>query len=266
MENWQAQIDYRDSTGLEKETQYHIRCSQGDIAPVVIVPGDQSRVKKIVEFLDQAKKIAENRGLITYTGKFNHTPVSVTSTGMGGPSAAIAYEELINVGAKCLIRVGSVAGLQEEIKKGDIVLPHACIRDDGASNYYVPENYPAAADPFLYTALIEEAQEQDVKFWTGVNWTHSSFYSRSKEYFKKWAKKRVISMEMEASCLFTISQLRNVQSAFVGTVYENRFHQTKQKKMDLSVGNIKKSNIKNGERAAIKTALQGATKYYNQIS
>lgn len=264
MESWQSKADYRKEMGIEREQQYHIECTPEDIAPIVLVPGDQGRVKTIVEYFDNPKKVADNRGLITYTGTYNNTPVTVTSTGMGGPSAAIVYEELINIGANFLVRIGSVAGLQEHIKRGDIVLPHASIRDDGASQYYVPDKYPAAADPILYNHLFTKAEKKDVDCWSGINWTHSAFYSRSKEYFQQWARKRVISMEMEASCLFTISQLRGVKSAFIGTVYENRYSQSKNEKMDLSVGDIEKKRIQKGVKTSIEIALEGVTETFRQ--
>ena len=154
-------VDYRKPIGLEGKFQYHIQCQSGDIAPVVIVPGDQGRVEKIVDQLSDVKKIADNRGLITFTGKYQDFPVSVTSTGMGGPSASIVYEELINIGAKVLIRIGSVAGLQENVDEGDIVIPYGCVRDDGASNYYIPPNYPAVPSPEVYSLLIESVKASE---------------------------------------------------------------------------------------------------------
>ncbi|POZ93394.1 purine phosphorylase, partial [Petrotoga halophila DSM 16923] len=153
--------------------QYHIQCGPGDVAPVVIVPGDQGRVESIISKLHDPEKVSENRGLITYTGYYEDYPVSVTSTGMGGPSASIVYEELINIGAKILIRIGSVAGLQEEIEEGDVIIPHACVRDDGASQYYVPQNFPAVASPEVYLRLISAAKSLNLDFKTGINWSHS---------------------------------------------------------------------------------------------
>ncbi len=150
MENWMQQVNYALVTGVEGKFQYHIQCGPGDIAPIAIVPGDQGRVAKIIEHIDGPVKIAENRGLITYKGTFDGIPVSVTSTGMGGPAAGIVYEELINLGAKVLLRIGSMAAIQPDIARGDISIPVACVRDDGLTPYYVPENYPAVD-------LIDEA-------------------------------------------------------------------------------------------------------------
>ena len=252
-------------TGLEDQKQYHIRCKQGDIAPVVIVPGDQSRVKKIIEQFDEKQLIADNRGLITYTGKYNNYPISVTSTGMGGPSSAIVYEELINIGAKVLIRLGSVAGLNEEMNEGDIVIPYACIRDDGATKYYVPENYPAAANPDIYSILKNNALKSNLKIFSGINWTHSFFYSRESEYFLNWANKGVISMEMEAATLFVISTLRNVKAAFVGICYANRYRQIKGINMDLSVKNPDRDVIQISTRKSVSLILNSLEDIYKNI-
>jgi len=262
MEDWMAAIDYRTETGLEGKKQYHIQCAAGDIAPIVIVPGDQARVATIVERLTGAKKIAENRGLITYTGEFSGIPVSVTSTGMGGASAAIVYEELINLGARYLVRVGSVAALQPDICKGDLSIPYACIRDDGASQYYVPSNYPAAADPVLYSCLVDAAMEKGVRYRTGINWTHSAFYARSQEYFRRWWRKGVITLEMEASTLMIIGTLRGVYTAFIGTVYENRILQAGGDEMDLSVEHSTMDDVVRGVNNSIDIALQGAVKAF----
>lgn len=258
MDSIYAEMDYREDTGLEGHEQYHIRLKRGDIAPVVLVPGDPGRVEKIAAKLTGSRKIADNRGMVTVSGSYRGCDVSVTSTGMGGPSAAIAYEELINCGAQILVRVGSVAALQPEIAPGDLSLPYACIRDDGATRYYVPDNYPAAADPRLYQALLDAAAKQEVALWTGINWTHSAFYARSRDYFLQWSRKNVVTLEMEAATLMVIGSLRKVATAFIGTVFENRILQTRQEKMDLSVVSYKQEKVARGVEASIDIALEGA--------
>lgn len=254
--------DFRLPNGLENQRQYHIKCGPGDIAPIVIVPGDQGRVQSIVEKIDNPKKIAENRGLITYTGNYEGYPVSVTSTGMGGPSASIVYEELINIGAKVLIRIGSVARLQEEIEEGDIVIPYASVRDDGASNYYVDENFPAAASPEVYLNLTLSSKELKINYKTGINWSHSCFYNRDPEYFQRWSRCRVISMDMEASALFVVSSLRGIKSGFIGICYANRFKQSKKEKVDLSVPDTARDLIKEATSNAIDITLKAVKKLY----
>jgi uridine phosphorylase len=254
--------DFRVPTGLENQIQYHIQCGPGDVAPVVIVPGDQGRVESIISKLHDPKKVSENRGLITYTGYYEDYPVSVTSTGMGGPSASIVYEELINIGAKILIRIGSVAGLQEEIEEGDVIIPHACVRDDGASQYYVPQNFPAVASPEVYLRLISAAKSLNLDFKTGINWSHSCFYNRDPEYFQRWSRYRVVSMDMEASSLFVISSLRGVKAGFIGICYANRFKQSNRDKVDLSVPDTHRSIIKSSTNKAIDITLRAIKDLY----
>lgn len=254
--------DFRIPTGLENQIQYHIQCGPGDVAPVVIVPGDQGRVESIISKLHDPKKISENRGLITYTGYYEDYPVSVTSTGMGGPSASIVYEELINIGAKILIRIGSVAGLQEEIEEGDVIIPHACVRDDGASQYYVPQNFPAVASPEVYLRLISAAKSLNLDFKTGINWSHSCFYNRDPEYFQRWSRYRVVSMDMEASSLFVVSALRGVKAGFIGICYANRFKQSNKDKVDLSVPDTNRSIIKSSTSKAIDITLRAIKDLY----
>ncbi|MDN5345775.1 MAG: uridine phosphorylase [Petrotoga sp.] len=254
--------DFRIPTGLENQIQYHIQCGPGDVAPVVIVPGDQGRVESIISKLHDPKKVSENRGLITYTGYYEGYPVSVTSTGMGGPSASIVYEELINIGAKILIRIGSVAGLQEEIEEGDIIIPHACVRDDGASQYYVPQNFPAVASPEVYLRLISAAKSLNLDFKTGINWSHSCFYNRDPEYFQRWSRYRVVSMDMEASSLFVVSSLRGVKAGFIGICYANRFKQSNRDKVDLSVPDTNRSIIKSSTSKAIDITLRAIKDLY----
>jgi uridine phosphorylase len=255
--------DYRKPMGLEGKFQYHIRCGPDDIAPVVIVPGDQNRVEKIVSKLDSSKKVTENRGLITFTGKYKDKPVSITSTGMGGPSASIVYEELINIGAKVLIRIGSVAGLQEYVNEGDIVIPYGCVRDDGASDYYVPPNFPAVANPIVYDTLTRSADGMGVNYLTGINWTHSCFYKRDTEYFQRWSRRRVISLEMEASALFVVSYLRGVKAGFVGICYANRYMQSLGENVDLSVDDPQRDVIEKSTENAIKVTLEAVVDLYS---
>lgn len=262
MNSYLATVDFRLPTGLEGQEQYHIRCKPGDIAPAVIVPGDQGRVEKIVEQLDHAEKKADNRGMISYTGTYKNWPVSVVSTGMGGPSAAIAYEELINIGAQVLIRVGSMAALQPDVHEGDVIIPFACIRDDGASQYYVPQNYPAVASPAVFQALTSSAAQLSVPIRTGINWSHSCFYSRSSEYFQAWARKRVTSMEMEGAALFVVAALRGVHAGLIGTCFANRALQSSQDDVDLSVPPIDREVIERGVQSSIKISLEAVAKLY----
>ena len=162
--------------------QSHILCTQKDIAPNVLLPGDPARARYIAEkFLTKARFVAQNREFTTYTGQYQNIPVTVTSTGIGSPSTAIAVEELINCGANILIRVGTCGGaLKKEIQPGSIIIPTACIREEGTTQEYIPYQFPAVADFVVTQSLIQAAKKRGFSFAVGVNRTHDAFYGQAK--------------------------------------------------------------------------------------
>ena len=134
-------------------TQYHIGLKEGDVGEYVILPGDPKRCEKISAFFDEPKLVADKREFVTYTGYLNGVKVSVTSTGIGGPSASIALEELVKVGAKTFIRVGTCGGMDTNVKSGDLVIATGAIRMEGTSKEYAPIEFPAIANYDIVTAL-----------------------------------------------------------------------------------------------------------------
>ena len=206
--------------------QYHIALERGDIAPYVLLPGDPGRVPKIASFMDNAKFVAQNREYLTYTGEYKGVPVSVTSTGIGCPSAAIAVEELIRVGAKVLIRVGTSGPMQEYTKPGDIGIATGAVRDEGTTRQYIPIEYPAIADYRVVAALVEAAEKLGVRYHVGVFHTKDSFYCEVepdrqpareiwKDRWKAWVRGNVILSEMEAAAIFIISSLKGAMAGAV---------------------------------------------------
>ena len=136
---------------LDGDRQYHIQLKEGDVADFVILPGDPGRVDFIAEHFDDAKEVAYNREYKTITGTYKGRPVSVTSTGIGCPSAAIAVEELANIGAKTLVRLGTSGAMQEHTRVGDLVIANGAVRQEGTSPQYMPMEFPAV--PVSYTHL-----------------------------------------------------------------------------------------------------------------
>ena len=134
--------------------QYHIRCKNGDINKYVLLPGDPERVDEIAKCWDEAKLIASQREFRSFSGKINNVPVSACSTGIGGPSSAIAIEELANLGADTFIRVGTCGAIDENINCGEIIICSGAIRQDGTSEDYVDLSYPAIANHEIVFALI----------------------------------------------------------------------------------------------------------------
>ena len=202
------------------DKQYHIQVGRGDVGRYVLLPGDPKRCAKIAKYFDDARLMADSREYVTYTGYLDGVEVSVTSTGIGGPSAAIAMEELVMSGADTFIRVGTCGGMQTEVKSGDIVIASGSIRMEGTSREYAPVEFPAVADIRITNALMESAGELGQEYHVGVVQSKDSFYGQhspetkpvSYELLNKWeAWKRLgcLASEMESAALFVVgSHLR----------------------------------------------------------
>ena len=141
------------------DKQYHIQVGEGDVGKYVILPGDPKRCAKIAAYFDDAKLVADSREYVTYTGYLDGVKVSVTSTGIGGPSASIAMEELVKCGADTFIRVGTCGGMQLDVKSSDVVIASGAIRMEGTSKEYAPIEFPAVADIDIVNALRASAKE-----------------------------------------------------------------------------------------------------------
>ncbi len=219
----------------EEGLQYHIMLKPGDVAPYVLLPGDPDRVPKIAKYWDEARHVARHREYNTYTGKYKGVPISATSTGIGGPSTAIAVEELLRIGAHTFIRVGTTGAIQRDIKVGDIIITYASVRLEGTSKQYVIPEYPAAASPEVVLALIEAAETLGVRYHVGITASTDSFYTGQgrpgyKGYMQSWMKNiipdlqaaRVLNFEMESATLFTLANIYGVRAGMVTAVIANR--------------------------------------------
>jgi len=215
--------------------QYHILLKPGDVPRYVLLPGDPGRVALIARYWDEYREVAKHREYITYVGKYRGVEIAATSTGIGGPAAAIAIEELLRVGVDTFIRVGTTGALQEYIGLGDVVISTAAVRYDGTSKTYVDVEYPAVADLEVTLALIEAAEELGVKYHVGITASSDSFYvGQGRTGFRnylpeKWAgidKKlqaiNVINFEMESATLFTLANIYGVRAGTVSAVIANR--------------------------------------------
>ncbi|HZJ88433.1 MAG TPA: nucleoside phosphorylase, partial [Sphaerochaeta sp.] len=156
--------DYMDGSGV----QYHLHIKAGDVGRYVLLPGDPKRVPLIARHLEGAKLIADSREYVTYTGTLDGELVSVTSTGIGGPSAAIAMHELAACGADTFVRVGTCGGIAKEVLGGDVVIATAAVRAEGTSMEYAPIAYPAAADYQVVSACVEAAEYLQKPYHVGV--------------------------------------------------------------------------------------------------
>lgn len=215
-----------DKSAIDKDAlQYATRIRRGDVGRYVLLPGDPARVDRIADHLDNTELVAHSREFRTVTGSYRGLVVSAMSTGVGCPSASIAVEELVNAGATHFIRVGSTAGLQPEVRMGDIVINTGTLRNDGTSRAYVPDNYPAIADHFLVHSLIKVARirqrEGGFGLHIGLGACDDAFYAETPEWIERHAKLGLLNIEMESSAIFTVAQLRGVHAAMVCGVSGN---------------------------------------------
>ena len=162
----------------DPDRQYHIQVAKGEVGRYVIMPGDPKRCVKIAQYLDNPVLIADNREFITYTGTLDGVKVSVTSTGIGGPSASIAMEELYRCGADTFVRIGTCGGMQTDVKSGDIVIATGAIRMEGTSKEYAPIEFPAVADLDVTNALVAAAKGGHIILLNSVD---SEYYEATKE-------------------------------------------------------------------------------------
>ena len=200
----------------EHERQFHIQCKAGNVGRYCFLPGDPGRCEKIAAYFDNPVKIQSNREYTTYTGTLLGEKVSVCSTGIGGPSAVIAMEELHNIGADTFIRVGTCGGIALQVKSDDVVIATGAVRHEGASREYAPIEFPAVSDYQVQEALVQAAKNLGKPWHAGVVQCKDSFYGQhsparmpvAQELLYKWeAWKRlgVLASEMESAALFVVA-------------------------------------------------------------
>lgn len=207
------------------QPQYHIQVRPGEVGKYVLLPGDPDRVLRIAKHLEDPKEIAFHREHRTWTGTYKGIVVSATSTGMGCPSTAIAVEELANVGATHFIRVGSTGALQKGMNIGDIVVSTGAMRMDGTSRYYAHDGFPAIPDHFLTKALfeagLEKHKERDYRLFLGMNASSDAFYGETPELLQMLSDHRALNVEMEASAIYTVANMRGLKAGMVCAVSGN---------------------------------------------
>jgi len=197
------------------QLQYHINCRPGDVGEYCILPGDPGRCEKIAAYLDSPRQVSYNREYNVYTGSLLGVPVSVCSTGIGGPSAAIAVEELFACGVKTFVRIGTCGGISLDVKCGDSVIATGAVRFEGTSREYAPLEFPAVPDYRVLSAIVDAAKASGRDYHVGVVQCKDSFYGQHSpgrmpvagELLEKWAAwKRlgVLASEMESAAIFTV--------------------------------------------------------------
>ena len=246
--------DYMNGTGI----QYHLHIKKGDVGRYVILPGDPKRVPLIAKYLDDAVLIADSREYVTYTGYLDGEKVSVTSTGIGGPSASIAMEELYKCGADTFIRMGPCGGIALPVMGGDVVIATGAVRMEGTSREYAPIEFPAVADFDCALALRSAAKKLGFRYHMGVVQCKDSFYGQHdpdimpvsyelKNKWEAWKRLGVLASEMESAALFTVAARLGVRCGSEFFVVGN------QEREALGMDNPKLHDTTN----AIKVAIEG---------
>ncbi len=246
--------DYMNGTGI----QYHLHIKKGDVGRYAILPGDPGRVPAIAKYLDDAKEVAVNREYVTYTGFLDGEMVTVTSTGIGGPSAAIAMEELFKCGTDTFIRMGTCGGIALPVMGGDVVIATGAVRMEGTSREYAPIEFPAVADFDIVMALKEAASSLGLKSHTGVVQCKDSFYGQHdpdempvsyelNAKWEAWKKLGVLASEMESAALFIVAARLGARAGSEFFVVGN------QERERLGMDNPKLHDTEN----AIKVAVEG---------
>ena len=207
---------------MNEKTLFHIHITPEQGAKYAILPGDPRRVEKIAAFIDEPRPLAQNREFTSYCGTLCGERVIILSTGIGGPSAAIALEELSRAGLTTAIRIGTCGGISYDVATGDLVIPTAAVRMEGTSKEYAPIEYPAAADFEIVSALVSAAKKNQYRYHTGIIQSKDSFYGQHaphtmpvdyelKNKWNAWKKLGVLASEMETAALFTVGAVRHIK-------------------------------------------------------
>lgn len=200
--------------------QPHILVEDGAVNGTVLLPGDPGRVDLIAEHLDDVEHLSDNREYRLVNGTYDGVPLTVCSTGVGCPSAAVAVEELANVGAERLVRVGTTGGLQADVRTGDVVVATAAAKFDGTTKRYEGVEYPAVASLGIVNALVGAAERQDEHIHVGPVVTDDAFYAEDEVAFE-WEDAGMLAVEMEASAIFTLARRRGLEAGAILAVDGN---------------------------------------------
>lgn len=241
----------------------HLLCRKGDVAPYVLLPGDPGRVLRMAKLLDSAREISFNREYRVVTGKYHGLPVTICSTGIGGPSTAIAMEELINLGAHTFIRVGSCGGCQKNIKIGDMIIPDSVIREDHTCLDYVPLQFPAVADRHVLRALEDSVLEMKLRHHIGPSLSSDALYSKANKDRKTiWNQFGALAQDMEAGTVLTLARVRQVRAGTILLVVDAEGEKNIKAKIALYSSEAKsgKGQLVEMEKRAVIVALEALLK------
>lgn len=241
--------------------QPHLLCEEKDICEQVILVGDPARVDRVAQMMEKVEPIAYNREFKLIKGRYKGVAINVLSTGIGAASAAIAIEELFACGARQMIRVGSAGAYQKNIGLGELIISSAAVRDDGASQSYIPQSYPAVGDVLLTAHVAALADEIGYTHHVGITRSHDSFYTKKEQDIMEfWNEANVLGADMETGILFTLANLKGFYAAAIlnnVVLYEGDLKE--------SIGDYagEEEVMAQGEKSAIHLALEALASWEN---
>ena len=213
-------------------SQPHLLVSPGEVHDLVLLPGDPDRVDRIAAKCDDAEVVAENREYRVVNASYDGRPVSICSTGIGCPSAAIAVEELARVGAETLLRVGTTGALQRGIEIGDMVVATGAAKDEGTTKRYESATIPAVPDHEVLAVVVDAADGNDETVHVGPIVTDDAFYAEEPAYVDEWEAAGLLAVEMEAAAIFSLARRKGLRAGAICTVDGNLVEGTQKGETD----------------------------------
>jgi uridine phosphorylase len=236
--------------------QPHLLVEPGDLADVALVPGDPGRVDRIAGHCTDAETVAQNREYKLVNASYDGRDVTICSTGIGSPSAAIAAEELAAVGVETFVRVGTTGALQSNIEIGDTVVATGAAKDEGTTKRYEASEVPAVPDYGVLSALVEAAEGRSAPVHVGPIATDDAFYAETDEYVTDWEDAGLLAVEMEAAALFTLARRKGLAAGAVCTVDGNLIEGTqKGETEDEELPEKAKNNVDRAIEIALEAAV-----------
>jgi uridine phosphorylase len=235
--------------------QPHLLVEAGDLTDIALVPGDPGRVDRIAAQCDEATTVAQNREYKIVNATYESRELTICSTGIGSPSAAIAVEELAAVGVETIIRVGTTGALQEGIEIGDMVVATGAAKDEGTTKRYEDEAVPAVPDYAVLSALVDAAEDNDEDVHVGPIATDDAFYAETDAYVEAWEAAGLLAVEMEAAALFSLARRKGLAAGAICTVDGNLVEGTqKGETEDEELPEKAKDNVERTITLALETA------------
>jgi uridine phosphorylase len=239
-------------------TQPHLLVNDGDLTDIALIPGDPGRVDRIASHCDEAETVAENREYKVVNATYGDRELTICSTGIGCPSAAIAVEELANVGVETFIRVGTTGALQSDVEIGDMIVATGAAKNEGTSKRYEDVEYPAVPDYEVLTSLVNSAEANDEEVHVGPIASDDAYYAETDEYVANWEAAGLLSVEMEAAAVFTLARRKGLCAGAICTVDGNLVKGT-QKGTDTEDDELPEK-AKNNVGRAIDISLEAASR------